>query len=602
MRTKSADSSRTMSQKILAGHADEEHGGGDFVEVRVDQVVLAREPNRVLGRAVLDGLTQSRVEVSIAYPPHCIALGAADVDPRAPHLVSHDALDLGFLVAQPGAGFASAIHLERFGSPARLVLTDEPRLSNTGGAGMLSLPASVNQLSEALRTGKTWVRPPRSVQVLLTGRLRPFVCMRDVALDMLRRGLKEIVQMVDAEYHAPVVLEMGGPSARFLSVAERAVLCAMAPRLGAAGALFGSDEKTEIFLRDQKRSKAHRTLSADVGAPWDQVLSLDLGAVDPLVMDEEGRIRPVRDFDGKPVSQVILGGDSGVTLRDLLAAAALLKSKRVPPRVEFLFSPPSRQILEVLARSDALVDLIATGARLIEPDRRALSGELYPPRPGGVSLHSSDPEISQRASVGLVASAETLAFAIAHGEVGDPRNFKRPVRVAVPRNLPTDDVLLARGPEQRGGAKGKGRVDKKAARNGVAPSSERFGVGSNRPTWEGSTELSVVGARTTPTGPSALVTESSEDIQWVVENAAVLPGLRAVIAPHVPTAVVSVLSGLGILVLQADASSLGLLEGARVLQVPAPASWRDGPFVLGAGNAQVPVRWLALGPEREWAL
>jgi aconitate hydratase len=52
----------------------------------------------------------------------------------------------------------------------------------------------------------------------------------------------------------------------------------------------------------------------------------------------------------------------------------------------------------------------------------------------------------------VVASAETLAYAVASGVVGDPRAFKRPVRVTVPRELPTDDVLLARKP-----AAGKGR-------------------------------------------------------------------------------------------------------------------------------------------------
>ena len=103
-------------------------------------------------------------------------------------------------------------------------------------------------------------------------------------------------------------------------------------------------------------------------------------------------MRPVRDLAGKPVSQVILGGDSGATLRDMLAAAMLLKSKRVPPRLDFIVAPPSRQVLEVLGQAGALVDLIATGARIIEPDRRVVTGEMYPPAPGQLSLRTSDPE------------------------------------------------------------------------------------------------------------------------------------------------------------------------------------------------------------------
>src|SRR5579859_7087443 len=104
-------------------------------------------------------------------------------------------------------------------------------------------------------------------------------------------------------------------------------------------------------------------------------------------------------------------------------------------------------MLEVLAAAGALTDLIATGARLVEPDARVVSGELYAPQRPGVAMQTSDHEPHSGAGRGrssLVASAETLAYAVATGNVGDPRSFKRPVRVTVPRALPTDDVLILR--------------------------------------------------------------------------------------------------------------------------------------------------------------
>ena len=66
-------------------------------------------------------------------------------------------------------------------------------------------------------------------------------------------------------------------------------------QLGASAAVFVSDEKTEVYLRDQRRSKAHRGLLPDPGAPCDDVISVDLSAVDPLVLDEDGVTwKPVR--------------------------------------------------------------------------------------------------------------------------------------------------------------------------------------------------------------------------------------------------------------------------------------------------------------------
>ncbi len=578
-----------MTQKILAGRADDAELKGDLVRVKVDQVILASEPNRALGEALRLGMKRAAPEVAVAYDTRCVT-GLTEPTLASPERVSREVLQQGVLVARPGIGFPAAVHLERFGSPARLALTDEPRLASVGGVGMLTLVASPGQLAEALVHGTLWVRPPHSVQVLLSGRVRPFVCVRDVALELIRRGLGSIIQRIDDEHQAPVVVEFAGPSARLLSVPDRAVLCALAPQLGAAAAVFTSDEKTEVYLRDQRRSKAHRSLVPDPGAPCDDVISVDLSAVDPLVMDEEGVVRPVRELAGKPVTQVILGGDSGASLRDLLAAAALLKSKRVPPRLDLLVAPPSRQALEVLAQSGALVDLVATGARLVEPDHRVVTGELYPPSASGVSMRTFDPEPGLPSSRRfVVASAETLAYAVASGQVGDPRSFKRPVRVTVPRTLPTDDVLIVRK------SKTKSKTDADTPRLPPGPPSEPEA-------WKQPTTLAVVFTLADPGQPSALVLERLDDVRWAARRAARLsPNLRAVIALHIPSGIVPVFAGLGILALTADQAVLDALRAKPALSLPDPAKWNGQEIITASLDGKdVDLRWVAVGAERHW--
>ncbi len=419
---RAGDAPRTMAEKILGGREE------------ADQIALVRAPRAALDAAIARGFKRARAEVAVAYETACVSsAGDASVDGSRATLLSH-----GVLVARAGAGFPGPVHLERFASPARLCVTDDPRFAAVGGIGMLGLRLDSNALGSALAGGPIEIPKTRSVHVQLAGRTRAFVCVRDVALELVRRGLEDVVGRIDA----PVVIEFGGPSVRLLSVGERAVLASIAPRVGAVAALFPSDERTEVFLRDQRRSKAHRALAPDAGAPFADVMQVDLGAVDPLVRDDAGKVRAVRELSGGAVSQVVLGGDTGTTLRDLLAAATLLKSKRVPSGVDLLLAPPTRQMLEVLAQEGALADLIATGARIVEPDARITSGEQYPPRATGLSLQSFDVEKSTSRVV--VASPETLAYAVATGTLADPRGFKRQVRVSVPRALPTDDVLVVR--------------------------------------------------------------------------------------------------------------------------------------------------------------
>jgi aconitate hydratase len=602
MRARAGDPPRTMTQKILSARTGDPSLASELVEVHADQIVLARAPGRALGEAIAAGLKKTSAEVAIAYDARCVTDAGPGPDART---TSVETLSHGVLVARAGVGFPAPVHLERFASPARLCVTDEPRLAGVGGMGMLTLVVPSSSLAQALAHGSVLIRPPVSVQVLLQGRLRPFVCARDVALELLRRGLGEVVRRVEEARGAPVVVEFAGPSARALSVGERSVLAGMAPQLGAAAALFVSDERTEVFLRDQRRSKAHRALVPDAGAPCAEALTVDLGAVDPLLLDERGQVRAVRDLAGQPVSQALLGGDSGVTLRDLFAAATLLKSKRVPPRLDFLFAVPSRQMLEVLAGAGALTDLIATGARLVEPDARVVTGELYTPPASGVAMRTCDPEprgaASGSARGAVIASAETLAFAVATGEVGDPRAFKRPVRVTVPRALPTDDVLVARKAERGEGGTKKGEPARALLRR-EAP--EAF------PAWKAAQTLELVEAAALAghlasngrSGIAAVCATLDEVRDLAARAPEVAYTVRAVLAPFIPSGLVSLLSAAGIIALRVDAAAAKKLEGQKTIALPAPSQWGEREATtVSAGVAKVPLTWLALGAERAWA-
>ncbi len=441
MRAKAGDAPCTISQKILGPR---QRGGarpGEPVLLAVDQIVLTDGVESVIEDARTRGLAKKTpVELAVAYDGHPTR-GAGEPDAFS----VRQALAHGLVVSRAGMGFAAPVHTERFAAPARLCVTDSPRLSATGGASMLTLTVSAADLAQALATGTILARMPVTVSVQLTGRLRPFVSATDVALELVRRGTVDVVQKARARHGVPVVLEFGGPAVRHFSIPERAHIAQIASEVAAASAVFPSDERTQVYLRDQRRSKAHRVLTADLGVDVADVVQLDVGAIDPLVRGPDGVVRPVRDLAGTAVDSVLIGGDGGASMKDVLTVAALLKAKRVHEKVALLFAPPSRQILEVLAGSGGLAELVSVGARIIEPDVGVLSQALYP----GTQLRTClalGPSSSRSGGAGTAytASAETCAHAVTRGEIGDPRGQKRVVRVTVPRELPTDDVLIVR--------------------------------------------------------------------------------------------------------------------------------------------------------------
>ena len=606
MRARAGDPPRTMAQKILASRSDENAPASDLIKAKVDQVVLTRSPSRVLAEAFALGLKKTQIEAAVIYDGRCVS--SAYPRPEEPEPVlddpSFDPTAQSLTLARAGIGVPPAVHLERFAAPGRLMLTDDPKMATVGGTGMLSLIASSSQLAKALVDGYALIRAPRSLQVLLSGRTRPFVCARDVIHELVRRGLEDTVRNVEQRTGAPVVLEFAGPSAKLLSVAERAVLASVAPLVGAVGSLFISDEKTEAYLRDQRRSKAHRALIPDAGAPSEEVVNIDLATVDPLVMDPLGAIRSVRDVAGKAVAQVILGGDGTATARDFLAAATLLKSKKIGPRLDFLICPPSRQILEILAKTGALTDLLATGARLIEPDRLVQYGELYP-APSvdiGVAVRTSDVDPCAPGAGSYIVSAETLAYTVAHSQLGDPRAFKRPVRVQIPRELPTEDQLVVR---ERRDAPGS---TKKPPSVAVPPLAAPFKAAETLLVYEpASRAAKPIGPEPQPgeiaVGPWAAICSTTHDVRHVAARSARLVAqakLRAVFAVHVPLGLVSQLAGHGVVCLKVDDAGLKALKASKDVQLPAPAALATAGATVTVGKTKIPVTWIALPTERNW--
>ena len=79
------------------------------------------------------------------------------------------------------------------------------------------------------------------------------------------------------------VFEYGGEGVASLSVPERATITNMGAELGATTSIFPSDERTREYLRAQEREDAWKPLAADADAEYDEVIEIDLGALEPLI-------------------------------------------------------------------------------------------------------------------------------------------------------------------------------------------------------------------------------------------------------------------------------------------------------------------------------
>lgn len=412
----------TLAQKIIAAHLIAgDMVPGSEVAIRIDQT-LTQDATGTMAYLEFEtmGIPRVKTELSVAYVDHnTLQCGFENADDH--RYLQTVAAKYGVKFSRPGNGICHQVHLERFGKPGKTLLGSDSHTPTCGGLGMLAIGAGGMDVAVAMGGGAYYFTMPRMIRVNLTGCLRPNVSAKDVALEILR--------ILSVKGGVGAIIEWGGPGAKTLTVPERATITNMGAELGATTSVFPSDEQTERFLAAQGRIEDFVTLESDSDAVYDQVVDIDLSALEPMIAcpHSPDNVKPVRDCKGIKVDQVCIGSCTNSSLTDMLKVAAILKGKTVAPGVSLSISPGSRQVLSMLADSGALNDILKSGARLLECACGPCIGMGFSPNSGGVSLRTFNRNFEGRSGTKdgniYLVSPETAAFSAITGYITDPQGL-----------------------------------------------------------------------------------------------------------------------------------------------------------------------------------
>ncbi len=440
----------SIAQKIIASHlleGDMSHPGGD-IAIKIDQT-LTQDATGTMAYLEFEtmGIPRVRTERSVAYIDHnTLGTGFENADDH--RYIGSVAKKYGVYFSRPGNGICHQVHLERFGRPGATLIGSDSHTPTCGGLGMLSFGAGGMDVAVAMGGGAYHIAMPKIYKVELTGRLRPFVTPKDISLEILR--------ILSVKGGVGAVIEWGGEGVSSLTVPERATITNMGTELGATTSIFPSDEMTRKFLSAQGREDVYVPLNADPDAVYDRVIHIDLDTLEPLIAcpHSPDNVVTVASVAGKPVDQVCVGSCTNSSLYDMLKVSALLKGHVVAPSVSMSVSPGSRQVLTMLSASGALVDILASGARLLECACGPCIGMGFSPNSGGVSLRTFNRNFEGRsgtsdAGVYLVSPETAVASAIT-GVITDPRTLGEMPEIKMPASFAVDDsaVIPPASPEE----------------------------------------------------------------------------------------------------------------------------------------------------------
>lgn len=78
-------------------------------------------------------------------------------------------------------------------------------------------------------------------------------------------------------------------------------------------------------------------------------------------------VKPVAELAGKEIDQVFIGSCTNGRLEDLMAAAEILKGKKVAPFVKLIVTPASRKIYTEAMENGTMDILVKAGAIITHP-------------------------------------------------------------------------------------------------------------------------------------------------------------------------------------------------------------------------------------------
>jgi aconitate hydratase len=381
-----------------------------------------------------------RTELSMSYIDHnTIQIGFESADDH--RYLQTVARRYGIRLSRAGNGICHQVHLERFGKPGKTLLGSDSHTSTCGALGMLAIGAGGLDVALAMAGEPFFLTCPEVIRVNLTGKLAPWVSAKDVILKLL--------EIFTTKGNVGHVFEYGGEGLDGLTVPERATIANMGAELGLTTSVFPSDQVTRRFLAAEKREEDWAELAADPDAEYARVIDIHLSELVPLAARPHSpdNIGAVRELAGTPVDQVCIGSCTNSSYRELATVARILRGRVAPPRVSFIVTPGSRQVLENIARDGYLADLLCSGARLTESSCGFCIGGSHSPGSKDVSLRTSNRNFHGRsgtedAGVYLV-SPETAAAAALTGVFTDPRDLGMDYpAVPMPRVFHVDDCMI----------------------------------------------------------------------------------------------------------------------------------------------------------------
>jgi homoaconitate hydratase len=340
-----------------------------------------------------------------------------------------------------GSGIGHQIMVERgYVVPGSFVVASDSHSNMYGALGAIGTPIVRTDAAAVWATGEFWWQIPRSIQVVLEGRLPEGTSGKDIIITLC--GLYNHDEVLNS------AVEFSGPGVASLRMDARFSISNMSTEWGPLVGWFPVDEVTLHYLKDIYRrlrasgverfpekdleNWAKNPPQADAGANYAARIVLDLSQVTPHVSgpDTVQVMASVAEIEKKKIAiqKAYLVSCVNSRVEDLEAAARVLKGKKVADGVKFYLSAASKWVEEEAERRGSWQTLLDAGAQALPPGCGPCIGlgtGLLEPGEVGISATNRNfkGRMGSRDAQCYLASPEVVAASAVAGFIRGPHTM-----------------------------------------------------------------------------------------------------------------------------------------------------------------------------------
>ncbi len=414
---------QTFSEKILGRKAGRPVRAGEVLTVSPDAYLSHDNSSAIIGEFKKLGLPRVKA-------PEKIVIVLDHIVPAADEKYAQNHKTIREFVRAQGIphfydiqhGVCHQVFSEAgFARPGRVIMGSDSHTTTYGAFGAFAAGIGRTEMASIWATDEIWLRVPETLRVEFRGEFPLGVSAKDAILKIIGDNGAD-----RANYEA---VEFAGPAASKFSMASRMVLANMAAEMGAKNGYFEPDGLTREWLQMQGRDD-FEAVTSDPGAVYEAILRYDLGVLEPQIACPHtvDNVKPVREVEGKPFHQALLGTCTNGRLEDLEIAARILKGRKIHPHVRLLVLPASRTVYLEAMKRGLLAALSEAGGVILNPGcgpcLGAHQGLLAPGEVVvGTSNRNFKGRMGGRDSEIYLASPATVAASALEGRITDPRKY-----------------------------------------------------------------------------------------------------------------------------------------------------------------------------------